>query len=476
MGCLSGNSIEVINDENQKNKYFDAYKEFKTVYTSLINNNNKESLFLIKTSSITNFLKLIKDSNIMNNLNEKNLEELEKNLQLSFCKQYNLDNEIKIFSDYSECESLLKEGNIKENEFIMVNKAFMDNMGIKITDGMEVSVNTLQKKIKFNSGNELDYKEKENDAGIFIFIEKENQNLKKTNFISNDTGLLGESRNLSNTNFQSVNIFKINSNITLDQNDNLNKNEKNEESKNDNNKDESNDNKNNEKINNKNINNENIVNGNFNDKYKDNEIKNIENIYYENINNENNKNINEENNKNENMSHEKVNNDNNESPNDDKKLSDSKEKRNNDFDNKEKDEEKQIANESGGFIEKSSSLKNDNQDNTKIYDIKKRGSEYTNKNTKANDISENKITQENKEINESQYSSGGFYEATENNEKSNNESVKQSFISNSKISEGDFIEESLADVNNKITESSKNINNFSMINDGDFIEESQISN
>ena len=232
MGCLSGNSIEVINDENQKNKYFDAYKEFKTVYTSLINNNNRESLFLIKTSSITNFLKLIKDSNIMNNLNENNLEELEKNLLLNFCKQYNSDKEIKIFSDYSECESLLIEGNIKENEFIMVNKAFLDNMSTKITDGMEVNVNTLQKKIKFNLGNELDYKEKENDPGIFIFIEKENQILKKTNFISNDTRLLVDSRNLSNNNFQTVNIFKKSSNISLEENDNLNKNEKNEEIKN----------------------------------------------------------------------------------------------------------------------------------------------------------------------------------------------------------------------------------------------------
>ena len=493
MGCLDCPEIE--------GNYFEAYKNFKIVYNSL-KVNNKFKIFLIKYSSIENFMELIKDYiDIEDSKAETDLKKLFRENKVK-C------GDVEIYCEYSE--SLLKEG----NKFIVVNDTFMEKMNFPREEEKKVEIDTSNKTIKFNINKELNYKEKEDETGIFIFCENNKEKVidsKNTNWNSKVSGVI-DSHNthfnsISESNFVGNNrLANAESRLTLDRSNNNVNNGENIDNELDNSKLLLNNNKsenkkkketNNEKKieicnENKNakINDENETHNCYveNNKYVDNKNENSKDENLKKENNEINENNREHNNniinKNENYeknSNENEHNRNNKDEKNEKENTNSQNEKNNNGniikeneqnDNTEnnnikinsingnnlnnKKEETQSKNESGGFIE-SSTIKMDDQENIP--------NTYNKDNIQKNEnIPINQNQQETKSI------EGGFYEITENNDELKKSSIKKSVFSN-----GDFYEkESNNENNNKIRED--NNDNYSNVNDGDFIEESQISN
>ena len=410
MGCFSCFSIE--------DKYFLAYKEYKQTYISIKNNNNNNNqIFLIKASSFQNFIKLIKESNVLNNLyEEENLKNSEKNLEKLF-NNNPIKNNIEIYSEYNKCKNLLEEENKNENAFIIVNKSFMEKINFQYVENKQVNIDTLNKKIKFKPNEELDYQEKDDDIGIFVFIGKNTPNIqnqkKPESPESNEAEVL-----LTLNNNQTVKISPVS--VESD-NKFINKNEKEieiiKDNKNEGNKNEDNNMTINESE-------DNYKDGDFmetisiitdeQDEIKKSKVSNSEN----------------ENNNNTNESY--------------KHINENKVKFN------------QIS---------------DSQDDIEgVY-------EKTENNIMSETQSDKKSVISNLQIYEGgfiedSYNNTENNEETENNIRSKTQSEKKSVISNLQIYEGGFIEDSFNNTENKVPENNNSNDNYSKISDGNFIEES----
>ena len=404
MGCFSCFSIE--------DKYFLAYKEYKQTYISIKNNNNNNNqIFLIKASSFQNFIKLIKESNVLNNLyEEENLKNSEKNLEKLF-NNNPIKNNIEIYSEYNKCKNLLEEENKNENAFIIVNKSFMEKINFQYVENKQVNIDTLNKKIKFKPNEELDYQEKDDDIGIFVFIGKNTPNIqnqkKPESPESNEAEVL-----LTLNNNQTVKISPVS--VESD-NKSINKNEKEIEI-----------------IKDKNENNNMIINESE-DNYKDGDFMETISIItdeQDEIKKSKVSNSENENNNNTNESYKHI----NENKVKFNQISDSQddiegvyEKTENNIMSETQSDKKSVISNlqiyEGGFIEDS----------------------YNN-------------TENNEE--------------TENNIRSKTQSEKKSVISNLQIYEGGFIEDSFNNTENKVPENNNSNDNYSKISDGNFIEES----
>ena len=112
---------------NAKNeKYFKAYKSM--VFINEISNNKLAfKCFLINIKTIPNFIKLIKDSIMNKNENTK------KTIKKSF-KNYKPEKQIELYYSFDECENIINQNLISENNFIIVDEYFFKYMNIKIKD------------------------------------------------------------------------------------------------------------------------------------------------------------------------------------------------------------------------------------------------------------------------------------------------------------------------------------------------------
>ena len=111
-------------DNNSINYYY-AYKRM-ILMNKITNDKITFNAFLVKIQSISNFIKLIEK---LDNINEKTKEIINDSF-----KNFQLEKKIKLYYSFEECEYIIKNNLINENEFIIVDKFFFKYLNIKIND------------------------------------------------------------------------------------------------------------------------------------------------------------------------------------------------------------------------------------------------------------------------------------------------------------------------------------------------------
>ena len=157
----------------ERSEFLDAYKSIKNMFElmQLYKNFNNISFkaFLISTKSIPLFMNIIKNSNILNYLNNKSkmsLKYQEDNLN-DLLSSYILEDNIKIYYDYNELKQIIKKDDEKENEFIIVDELFCRIMKINDYFYEHIKLNiTINKSIMII--------EADNYSDKFYFTQKEN--------------------------------------------------------------------------------------------------------------------------------------------------------------------------------------------------------------------------------------------------------------------------------------------------------------
>ena len=164
MGC--SRSINTIEIDSPRCNFFEAYKSIKNMIIRY--NNKKDSslsfkAFLINTKTIPKFIQLIEESKVLENVlshkNKNQTDIFESNLD-ELLKDYKLEENIQIYYKYDEC--LQVKNNDENNEFIIVDYSFIDNM----------------------IGNSK--RDKYNNKEVFIRFENESGKGKKIQFLSNE--------------------------------------------------------------------------------------------------------------------------------------------------------------------------------------------------------------------------------------------------------------------------------------------------
>ena len=183
---------------------FSAYKSFENIinYIKNFNKLENEHVYLISTKTIPNFISII-----------KKYYGNEKKLKKHFA-DYELERNIKIYSNYLECINVAK--NTDENEFIIVDKEFIDNMEIRDYNSVILEVDKDNSKITFPvSQYQINFKQKGNELGIYeFFINNDEFNpstLVKEPKISKSISQMHKNNNLNN-NFNENNN-NVNNNI-----------------------------------------------------------------------------------------------------------------------------------------------------------------------------------------------------------------------------------------------------------------------
>ena len=169
------NQVEVfcdnIEEDNDDNKIMsNAYKAFE-IFFNMINNisDNTFDGFLISSESISNFLEIIKESEILNNnifYKRKIYERKIKNILITYKTEM-----ITILYDFNECKNILensKDNKIK-NEFIIVDYKFLYNLDVKnIENKFYVFIDKKKMQITFSEEKKLSFKKIEKRIYKFI--------------------------------------------------------------------------------------------------------------------------------------------------------------------------------------------------------------------------------------------------------------------------------------------------------------------
>ena len=110
---------------NNSINYYYAYKSM--IFMNKITNFEITfKAFLIKIQTISNFIKIIKK---LENINEKTKEIINDSF-----KNFQLEKKIKLYYSFEECEYIIKNNLITVNVFIIVDKFFFKYLNIKIND------------------------------------------------------------------------------------------------------------------------------------------------------------------------------------------------------------------------------------------------------------------------------------------------------------------------------------------------------
>ena len=109
MGCSCIKQVLKITEKNKP--FYDAYLSIKNVLYNIINDEETIlEVFLINTDSIFNFIRCIKKSKVLNELEKENNESFESlNNLLNMFDDYDLENNIEIYYDYEKCQNFLSK-------------------------------------------------------------------------------------------------------------------------------------------------------------------------------------------------------------------------------------------------------------------------------------------------------------------------------------------------------------------------------
>ncbi len=224
MGCGGSKNVNNNTVIEQKKIYFNAYKSLKNLIISFNNcTEYKFNGFVISTDSIKNYISIINKYNIFDHLdNEEKIEELEEKLKNDLINDYELEN-IEIIHDYSQFKDLSEKN---KNEFIIVNKNFIENMSKKDVKKEEVkevlitldknkNINTIEfKNSSNNQNNTIIFNEKK--KGIYEFFPIDISTIIKYNSYkdkSNITSILNNNLNSTWYNLINNQVIGINNKI-----------------------------------------------------------------------------------------------------------------------------------------------------------------------------------------------------------------------------------------------------------------------
>jgi len=149
--------------------------------------NNEESFkcFLIQTKSIPNFMKIIEESKILDNISNDKYNKCLNNFK-DLLVNYKIEKTLEEVT-YDKWKFMLNSKDEKENEFILVNETFMTYMGLKhnlvsgICQDMLVYKDYIFANFTNSKNNALYYKQKK--CGIYKFISLENISNQKHHLI-----------------------------------------------------------------------------------------------------------------------------------------------------------------------------------------------------------------------------------------------------------------------------------------------------
>ena len=111
--------------------------------------------YLVSVKSIPNFIQLIEDPEVLGNLKTSNDDEIEfiKNLLKKKKKSFQI-NKITIYNNYKDWNKIAEENKKDENEFIIVEKDFIELINNNTKDNItkkNVTLNIKQMQIQFLS-------------------------------------------------------------------------------------------------------------------------------------------------------------------------------------------------------------------------------------------------------------------------------------------------------------------------------------
>ena len=173
---------------NNRKHFFSAYSSIKDFIIGSIDMINKE-VYLIESNSISNFLKLLNEYKVFENLNKnEELNKIEEKLKTKF-EDYSIqDNNVIIYSNYQACKEASK--NESNNIFIIVDENFIVKYEVKNAKYKEVKIiEKYDKHLKIIfpiSQKTINAEEIENKKGFFKFCpeeENENNNRNEINII-----------------------------------------------------------------------------------------------------------------------------------------------------------------------------------------------------------------------------------------------------------------------------------------------------
>lgn len=216
MGCSSCTN----NPNNTKNlgkQYFiAACNSFIDFMRIILNGDSlivKLNCYIVTTKSIPNFISLIKKYNILTDLENKNLENDET-------LEYEIERNIEIISDFSQCRTFIDQNKDKDDDFILVNDKFLEIMKMNNKDSKKICANFDKenniKEIIFDENNSINIIDNKN--GIFRFFPFDMSSVPGSNHIFNsnfNTKLILNNNKLETTfdKLQQANIVRSDSKI-----------------------------------------------------------------------------------------------------------------------------------------------------------------------------------------------------------------------------------------------------------------------
>ena len=158
--------------------------------------------YLIPTKSLPVFISLIKKYKILDNLNVDPNEIIDLNTTEEF-PEFELNKELEIISSFSQCKKYIEKNKAQGNEFIIVNKKFIELMRIRNSSNKKVLVcidnDKKIKEVKFS-----DAQKSEN-----TILEEKNTGFFKCNIIEESV------INNNNTNINFLGSLVVNNNNQL---------------------------------------------------------------------------------------------------------------------------------------------------------------------------------------------------------------------------------------------------------------------
>ena len=113
---------------------FTLYEIIKNIIINRLNDSDSQfNDYLISSNSIPNFINLLKENDILKQLENKNIKDLEDKLNDKL-KKYNIEKNLIIYSTFDQCKNFIenKDENFKnENEYIIVDEKFLKRMKIE---------------------------------------------------------------------------------------------------------------------------------------------------------------------------------------------------------------------------------------------------------------------------------------------------------------------------------------------------------
>ena len=185
----AGCQKQVDNSLYQGQQYFYNLFNILRNYINIIEDAKmiKLNVYLIATKSIPNFISLIKKHKFLDNDDATSAIILDKD------ESYELEKNIEVINQFSQCNNLIQKDNGKNNEFIIVNKDFIKNMKIMNSENKDVEITIDRNKnintIKFSDSKTINFNSIQKGFYKFFIFDQSTINPNINFYISPNTNL-----------------------------------------------------------------------------------------------------------------------------------------------------------------------------------------------------------------------------------------------------------------------------------------------